>query len=56
MNWPENAVHQNDWKLYYNFRNDSTELYNIERDRFERNNIAAENLKKVEEILKLLNE
>jgi len=52
--WPENAVLMGDWKLYYNSDIDSTELYNIKKDRFERNNLSNKNPLKANELLMLL--
>lgn len=52
--WPENAVRCGEWKLYHNAKIDSTELYNIANDRFEKNNLAIGNPEKVEQLLGLL--
>jgi N-acetylgalactosamine-6-sulfatase len=52
--WPENAVRDEEWKLYYNSKIDRTELYNIKDDPFEKNNLAEENPEKVKRLLGLL--
>jgi len=54
--WPENAVRKDEWKLYYNSKIDSTELFNISQDRLEMNNLKDENPQKVEELMELLKE
>ena len=54
--WPENAVREGEWKLYYNAKIDSVELYNIMNDPFENNNLSKRNIAKVDNLLGLLTE
>lgn len=52
--WPENAVRKDEWKLYYNSKIDSIELFNINEDRYEKSNVKEENPEKVDELMELL--
>jgi N-acetylgalactosamine-6-sulfatase len=54
--WPENAVRSGDWKLLHNSKIDRTELYNINEDPFEKNNLKDQNPQKVDELMGLLTE
>ena len=52
--WPENAVRDGDWKLYYSAEMDRVELYNIKQDPFEQNDLSKENHDKVNNLLEQL--
>lgn len=54
--WPENAVRDGDWKLYYNAKIDRVELYNISNDPYEQNNLSELNTDKVDDLNELLAE
>ncbi|MFV0378980.1 MAG: sulfatase [Mangrovibacterium sp.] len=49
--WPNAAVLDNNWKLYYNDQTQRTELYNILADPFEQNNLAAQHPEKINQLL-----
>ena len=44
------AVRKGDWKLVYRMRTGALELYNLEDDLGEQNNVAAANPEKVKEL------
>ncbi|MEO5998808.1 MAG: sulfatase [Chitinophagaceae bacterium] len=52
----KSAIRQGNWKLIYNMRNGSKELYNIESDIGENNNLASQNLQKVKFLSSLLSQ
>lgn len=49
--WPDAAILDNNWKLYYNDQTQRTELYNILADPFEQNNLAAQHPEKINQLL-----
>ena len=51
---PGSVIRTGKWKLHYYFEDDGIELYNLEEDISERNNIAIENPEKTGELLSLL--
>ncbi len=53
---PGSAIRFGKWKLHYYFENDEIELYNLETDIGERNNLAVENITKATELTALLRE
>ena len=52
---PGRAIRKGPWKLIYFFENDIYELYNLDNDIGERNNLAAIYPEKFDEMKKLLN-
>jgi N-acetylgalactosamine-6-sulfatase len=54
--WPENAIRYKEYKLYYNSEIERTELYNITKDPFEKNNLSDQNPDTVKELMGLLKE
>jgi hypothetical protein len=48
------VVRYQNWKLHYYFEDDGMELYNLEEDIGERNNLIQKNPAKAEELLNLL--
>ena len=52
---PGRAIRKGPWKLIYFFENHIYELYNLDNDIGERNNLAAIYPEKFEEMKKLLN-
>lgn len=53
---PGSAIRFGDWKLIQYFENNDIELYNLKEDISEKNNLAASNTEKVEELLGMLND
>jgi arylsulfatase A-like enzyme len=53
---PGSVIRKGKWKLHYYFEDDSIELYNLEVDIAEANNMAFENQGKAQELLFLLKE
>ncbi len=53
---PGSVVRKGKWKLHYYFEDDGIELYNLEEDIGESNNLAIKNPEKTEELLLLLKE
>jgi len=51
---PGSVVRYQNWKLHYYFEDDGMELYNLEEDIGERNNLIQKNPAKAEELLNLL--
>jgi arylsulfatase A-like enzyme len=51
---PGSVVRFQNWKLHYYFEDDGMELYNLEEDIGERNNLIQKNPAKAEELLNLL--
>lgn len=51
---PGSTILFNNWKLHQYYEDDAIELYNLENDLEERNNLVNSNPKKVQELLKLL--
>ncbi|NQU53501.1 MAG: sulfatase [Bacteroidetes bacterium] len=51
---PGSAIRLGDWKLIQYFENNDLELYNLQDDISEKNNLAGSNLEKVEELLSML--
>jgi arylsulfatase A-like enzyme len=49
---PGSVIRKGDWKLHYYFENDEIELFNLTTDSSERNNLASQEPKKKEELLK----
>jgi arylsulfatase A-like enzyme len=54
--WPEGAVRQKEWKLLHNDKVGRIELYNINEDPFEENDLSDENPDKVTELKELWKE
>jgi N-acetylgalactosamine-6-sulfatase len=54
--WPTSAVLKGDWKLLYNTSIGRTELYNILKDPFEKNNLAEQKTEMVSELMGLWNQ
>ncbi len=53
---PGSVIREGDWKLHYYYEDGGTELYKLSTDPGERNNLAADNPGKKEELLTLLKE
>lgn len=51
---PGSTILYKNWKLHHYFEDDALELYNLEKDLGEKNNIAASNPKKAQELYRLL--
>ncbi len=51
---PGSAIRHGDWKLHYYFENNEVELYNLEQDIGERNNLATKQAEKTKEMLSYL--
>ena len=51
---PGSAIRLGSWKLIQYFENNDIELYNLEKDISESNNLAGSNPEKVDELLKIL--
>ncbi|WP_341225521.1 sulfatase [uncultured Arcticibacterium sp.] len=51
---PGSVVRYGDWKLHYYFENNEVELYNLDEDIGERNDLTSKEPKKVEELLNYL--
>jgi N-acetylgalactosamine-6-sulfatase len=54
--WPENAVRIGDWKLLHNSKINRTELYNINVDPYEKDDLSKENTEKVDQLMVALKE
>jgi arylsulfatase A-like enzyme len=53
---PGSTIVYKNWKLHHYFEDDDLELYNLESDLGERNNLATSHPKKAQELFKLLND
>ena len=53
---PGSVIRKDDWKLHYYFENNEIELYNLESDLSERQDLANVEVSKKEELLSLLQE
>jgi arylsulfatase A-like enzyme len=53
---PGSTIIYKNWKLHHYFEDDDLELYNLEYDLGERNNLATSHPKKKQELFKLLND
>lgn len=53
---PGSTVLYQNWKLHHYFENNTLELYKLETDLGERNNVAISNPKKAQQLYKLLND